>query len=268
MGAARIGVLIAAVAAALIAAFLVRSMVAPDEASLPPSASAQMLTVDVLVAAESIEIGDILDEETLEWQTWPENSVSSSFITRSDRPDAISQFSGSVSRAALVDGEPVIEEKLHRSPAAGFLASLLPSGMRAMSIPVTPETAVSGFVLPGDRVDIVLSRAVPTTGADTYYAETILTNVGVLAIDDNVSENNEERTILGQVATLGVSAQQAELLAVAVRLGTLTLVLRSASEQSSNDPEFSCLGINGIRSVNVIRYGQVRTEIIGSGGCG
>jgi pilus assembly protein CpaB len=122
----------------------------------------------------------------------------------------------------------VRDSKLIKADGSGFMAAILPSGMRAISTDITPETGAGGFILPNDRVDVILSRRDRDTdkgGSDT--AETILTNVRVLAIDQTVEEKNGQRVVVGKTATLELTPSQAEQLAVSRQLGTLTLALRS-----------------------------------------
>jgi pilus assembly protein CpaB len=230
MKTARLVVLGVALAAGGIAALLAgRSD--PPPAPPPPAPVVQIDTVEILVAKGDIGMGQVVSPNDIQWQIWPMAAASSNFLRKSDRPDAIQQLSGSIARTPLVAGEPVREAKLIRADGSGFMAAILPSGMRAISTDITPETGAGGFILPNDHVDVILSRrdreAEKQGSADAHTAETILTNIRVLAIDQTVEEKNGQRVVVGKTATLELAPSQAEQLAVSRQLGTLTLALRS-----------------------------------------
>ena len=154
----------------------------------------------------------------MRWQTWPAAAAGANFIRKNDRPDAIEQLAGSIARAPFVAGEPIREAKLIKAKGSGFMAAILPSGMRAVSTEISPETGAGGFILPNDRVDVILSRrdreAEKAAGVEVHTSETILTNVRVLAIDQTVEEKNGQRVVVGKTATLELTPRQAETLAL------------------------------------------------------
>lgn len=92
--------------------------------------------------------------EDLLWQTWPAASASRGFIRRSDRPQALQELVGSIARAPFITREPILEQKLVKADGSGFMAAILPSGMRAVSTEISAETGAGGFILPNDRVDV------------------------------------------------------------------------------------------------------------------
>ena len=153
-----------------------------------------------------------------------------------DRPNAIETLSGSIARAPFVTGEPIREAKLVNAKGSGFMAAILPSGMRAISTQISPETGAGGFILPNDHVDVILTRrerdADKPAGGDTHSSETILTNVRVLAIDQTVEEKNGQKVVVGKTATLELTPSQTETLALSQQLGTLSLALRSITDAS------------------------------------
>jgi pilus assembly protein CpaB len=124
------------------------------------------------------------------------------------------------------------------------MAAILPSGMRAYSTEISAETGVAGFILPNDRVDVLLTPKHDRTEEDGagkreleyYAAETILTDVRVLAIDQVVQEKDGQRVVLGRTATLELKPHQAELLASARQTGVLTLALRSIVDAGVKTP--------------------------------
>src|SRR5215467_6936841 len=155
MNPARIVVLAIAIGAGGIAAFL-----ASGSDSKPPPAApvVQLQTTDVLIAKSEIGLGQALKPEDLQWQTWPSATASSSFIRRTERPDAPNQMTGWIARAPFITGEPIREQKLVKADGSGFMAAILPTGMRAISTEISAETGAGGFILPNDRVDVILTK--------------------------------------------------------------------------------------------------------------
>src|SRR5215218_10930302 len=184
MKTARLLVLGVALAAGGIAALLAGRSDPPPPP--PPAPVAQIDTVEILVARNDIGMGTVVSPNDIQWQVWPTAAASPTFLRKSDRPDAIKQLVGSIARSPLVAGEPVREAKLIRADGSGFMAAILPSGMRAISTEISPETGAGGFILPNDRVDVILTKReknANNNGADVVNSEIVLSNVRVLAID-------------------------------------------------------------------------------------
>src|ERR1700694_945258 len=184
MNTARIVVLTIAVGAGGVAAYLASG----SDSKPPPSEPvAQLQTVDVLVAKSDIARGEPVGAGDVQWQTWPAATASNNFIRRNERPDATTQIAGSIARSPFIAGEPIREPKLVKANGSGFMAALLPTGMRAISTEISPETGAGGFILPNDRVDVILSKREKNqdrTGPnDVVVSEIILANVRVLAIE-------------------------------------------------------------------------------------
>lgn len=256
---ARIIVLIIAVVAGGIAALLAGRQEAPPPAPVPV---AQLETADVLIAASDIGLGTKVTAQELRWQTWPAAAAGPTFIRKSQQPDAINQLVGSIARAPFSAGEPIRETKLVKANGSGFMAAILPEGMRAISVEISPETGAGGFILPNDHVDVILTRrdraAEKSAGSEVHISEAILSNVRVLAIDQNVEEKNGQRVVVGKTATLELSPRQSETLALARQQGTLSLALRSLADFNSKDkPDTDNGGRRG--SVNVVRFGVTTT---------
>jgi pilus assembly protein CpaB len=253
MNTARIVVLTIAVGAGGVAAYLASGS-DPRPASEPV---AQLQTVDVLVAKTDIGLGKSVTAEDLQWQTWPAATASNSFIRRSERPEATKEVIGSIARAPFIAGEPIREPKLVKADGSGFMAAILPTGMRAVSTEISPETGAGGFILPNDRVDVLLSKREKNPDKslpDIINAEIILSNVRVLAIDQAPKEKDGQNAVVGKTVTLELKPEQAETLARARQSGTLSLALRSiadlnAPERTTDDRA------KRSESVNVVRYG-------------
>src|SRR6266851_5710015 len=138
---ARIVVLVIAVAAGGIAALLAGRSDPPPPAPAPVA----LETTDVLIANGDIGLGSTVSAPDLRWQVWPTASAGSSFLRKSERPDAINELAGSIARTSFAAGEPIRESKLIKTKGSGYMAAILPSGMRAISVDIVPETATSGF---------------------------------------------------------------------------------------------------------------------------
>src|SRR5882757_9794671 len=235
MNTARIVVLVIAIGAGGVAAYLASGS---DKEVAAPAAVQHLPTMDVLVAKDDINLGQTVAAESLQWQTWTESSASGSFIRKKDRPDAITQIVGSIARAPFIAGEPIREQKLVKANGSGFMAAILPSGMRAVSTEISAETGAGGFILPNDRVDVILSKREKNPdgkGADVVQSEIILSNIRVLAIDQAPKEKEGINALVGRTATLELKPEQAEMLTRSRQSGTLALALRSITDV--NTPE-------------------------------
>lgn len=255
MNTARIVVLTIAVGAGGVALYLAGSS---EQAPLPVAPVAQLQTTDVLVARSEIALGQTLGAGDVQWQSWPTSAASATVIRRTDRPDAPNQLAGSIARSPFIAGEPIREPKLVRANGSGFMAAVLPTGMRAVSTEISPETGAGGFILPNDRVDVILSKRDknPDRGgaADIVNSEVIMSNIRVLAIDQAPKEKDGQNTVIGKTATLELKPEQAELLARARQTGTLSLALRALVDRDL--PDTVSEDRNAKRdSINVVRYG-------------
>jgi pilus assembly protein CpaB len=254
MNTARIVVLALAIAAGGAAAYLASG-------SAPPAPDAPVVekvdTVDVLIAKSDIGIGRILDEAAMQWQPWPVTAPTSNFIRRTDRPDAIKQLKGTIARSSFVAGEPIREQKLIAATGSGFMAAILPEGMRAMATEISVENAAGGFILPNDRVDVIQTRrekiekSSGNTKSETevVIATVVIEDVRVLAIDQAVEEKNGEKVVVGRTATLELAPEQTSKLAKARVGGQIVLALRSLLDADKKTAE------GEVRTLTVVRFG-------------
>src|SRR6516165_12517578 len=199
-------------------AMLVRSFLATrpevEAQALAKPAAPQM---SVLVARGAISRGQILKPQDFSWQTWPEGGIDKNYIVSGTRtPES---FGGWVARDPFAAGEPISDAKVVSPGSRGFLAAALRPGMRAVSVPVNATSDISGFVLPGDQVDILITHPLPKTGdkgdpVQHEAAETVLHDVRVLAVDQKIDSKAGE-TIPAHTATLEVTPKQSEMVAVA-----------------------------------------------------
>jgi len=233
MNTARIVVLVIALGAGGVAAYLASGT--DSNKPPPPAPVAQLPTVEVLVAKNDINLGQAVKPDDLLWQVWPASTASNSFIRKSDRPDATKELTGAIARTAMMAGEPIREQKLVKADGSGFMAAILPSGMRAVSTEIAPETAAGGFILPNDRVDVLLTRRIKNpdprgTMPDVVVTEVVVRNVRVLAIDQAPKEKEGQNAVIGKTVTLELKPEQNVLLASARQAGTLSLALRSIAD--------------------------------------
>jgi pilus assembly protein CpaB len=263
MKVARLAVLGIAVVAGGAAALLAGRSEAPP----PLEPAATISTVDILIAKKDINIGQVVQADDMGWAAWPADSASPLFVHKSDRAGAIAQLAGSIARVPIASGEPLRESKLINANGSGYMAAILPAGMRAVSTEISAETGAGGFILPNDRVDVLLTRrdkeAERLTGIESVVAETLLSDVRVLAIDQNVEEKNGQRVVVGKTATLELLPRQAETLAMGRQQGTLSLALRSIadSDRTRRPPDTPSEDSGMSNRVNMVRFGVTTTII-------
>ena len=268
---ARIIVICVAAVAAIGLALVVRAMGSPSKTPTAVATAAPVPVepmAKVLVAAKDLQPGQRLTEGDLDWKDWPADEVNPAFITdgsvpvpstepaaeAADKPEgavasvtraatnlatggAKADYVGSVVREPILAGEPIVSRKIVRAGDSGYMAAYLEPGMRAMAIRVTVETAAGGFILPGDRVDVLLTRetTLANVGADAgdrskFSSSTVMQNVKVLAIDQSTRAGDDEQAVVGATATLELGPRDAEALALAKSEGELSLVLRSYAD--------------------------------------
>lgn len=258
----RVLVLAVAVVAGGIAAYLALNLGGPS-APVPTvvELAPQIRSQDVLVASQDITQGQKLSPENVRWQRWPDDAMNANYIQKQTRPDAIKSLVGAVVRSQFVAGEPIREVKLAR-PESGFMSAILPAGKRAIAVRISAQSAAGGFILPGDRVDVVQTVS-QTTGPDAgsqNVSKTILTNVKVLAIDQTVDDKDGQPVVVGKTATLELDPPQVELVSAAEASGTLSLSLRSMSD---TDELVSAHEKRQSGTVRVIRAGRA-SEVVTS----
>jgi len=254
MNNARIAVLAIAIGAGGIAAYLASGS---GEAPAPAQPVAQIQTVDILVAKTDIGLGQSVKPDDLQWQAWPSATASGNLINRASKADAIKEITGSIARSPFIAGEPIREQKLVKADGSGFMAAILPQGFRAVSTEISPETGAGGFILPNDRVDVLLTRRDKSPdgkSADVTVAEVILSNIRVLAIDQAPKEKEGSSALVGRTVTLELKPEQTETLARSRQSGTLSLALRSIADIKTVETPLELTDKRG-ESLNVVRYG-------------
>ena len=261
MNVTRIAILSVAAIAAGAAALLVRGMLGGGTTSVEASAPPQILITEVLVASKSVAPGRVLDADSVRWEAWPKDSVLNTFITKTAQPDIAKAVDGMVVRSPLVIGQPITDANIVHTDAKGFMSATIMPGMRAIATPITVDSAVGGFLLPNDRVDVILSHDVSNgEGPKNFQADTILRDVRLLAIDQTSQSKDDEQTQVGKTATLELTPAQSELLQQAHASGTLSLSLRSLGD--STDQTLASIPAwrrsQSGNTIAVIRYGVVK----------
>lgn len=216
-------------------------------------------TTRVMVARESISVGARLNPELIEWKNWPEDSLVDGYITEDARPEAAQEMVGVIVRLPIFKGEPIRPEKIVDS-SSRIMSSLLPAGKRAVATEISVATGAGGFILPNDRVDVIMVRRADQ--GDGYHTENILENVRVLAIDQRIEEDSEgNRTAVGTTATLELTPEQGQIMAVGQQIADrITLALRSVADVAEKDTVGASHLIttgSGADDVKIIRSGKV-----------
>jgi pilus assembly protein CpaB len=264
---ARLILLLVAIVAGGLAAFLVtRGGSTPEQ--IVTTEVVQEAKAQILVASLPIGVGERLSPANLQWQDWPEGAVRPEYVTISAMPNAATDLTGAVARFEFFPGEPIREGKLARTDQ-GYLSAVLAQGMRAVSVPVTAAAAAGGFILPNDRVDVLLTSDTATG----QLSEVILSNVRIMAIGKRLGEVGvsggqvdpgaaaptpitfDDQTI----ATLELDPGQAEALVTAATQGQLSLSLRSIADFGDKSPAG-----NTSQTVRLIRFGKEQSINAGS----
>ncbi|VVT23445.1 Pilus assembly protein CpaB [Sphingomonas sp. EC-HK361] len=239
MDSRKIVLLVGALFVAALTAFFARSLVMGSAAPQANAAVAAPVVdgPEVLVATRALPVGTILDPTALKYQPWPKELVDGAYFLKQQTD--MKSLLGTVVRNAITAGQPVTQGALVKPGDRGFLAAALGPGMRAVTVPVSAQTSVAGFVFPGDRIDLLLTQTVAGggDGPPLKASETVMRNLRVLATDQRTSDDKDEKgnTVVHTFSTVTVEATPkiAEQIAVAQTLGSLSLSLRSIADNSS-----------------------------------
>ncbi len=217
-------------------------------------------TSKILVASQELKRGDTVQAGSLRWVEWPKNSLTDQHVTQNAKPKAIEDFEGSTVRLTMTKGEPFQVSKVIQN-GNGLMAAILEKGKRAVSTNVSPGTAAGGFILPDDRVDVMMTRAVDgPDGNQTFNSVPVLRNVRVLAIDQQIEEQDGQAVVVGKTATLELDDKQVRILTVTQQLADrITLALRSlqdANEPATSDGAFLVGDSDKQDYISIVKYGK------------
>ena len=251
-----VGIVVLALAVAGVSTYLIKSFGSKDTvAELQKKAEKPKLRV--LIATKALKPGETLAANAMAWHPWVEGALNKQFITVTNEEDEnkkLNEFAGGTVRRPIAEGEPILTAKVFKREKPGFLAGLLDGGMRAVAFTVTPETAVAGFILPGDRVDVLLTHAKAKEGLQgkvktpvgakepllvlQQTTETVLKDVRVIAINQVIDLPQPGAiAVPTQTITLELTPKQAELLTTARGMGKLSLALRSLVAGDKDDAQ-------------------------------
>ena len=244
-----------ALVAAVGVALLVRSMMGggtpPAVATIAPAPQVKM--TEVLVASDTLQPGQKLDAAKLRWESWPAKAVDASFVTHDAVASIEEAVKNTVVRAPILANQPVTTSAIVHADAAGFMAAMLQPGMRAISISVPADAGAGGFILPNDRVDLMMTQK-SAENPPRVRTLTILSAIRVLAMDQVFKEEKDQKTVLAKSATLELTPAQAELVTKAAAIGQLSLALRplnpaddaalTAKDRAGNEAAQKAIGLS------------------------
>ena len=241
MDSRKVILLVGALVVAALTAFFARSLMmgsaAPQANAMGVPVAAPIDGPEVLVATRALPVGTILDATALQYKPWPKELVDNAYYLRANSD--MKALQGTVVRNAITAGQPITQGSLVKPGDRGFLAAALGPGMRAVTVPVSAQAAVAGFVFPGDRIDLVLTQSVAGggDGPPLKVSETIVRNMRVLATDQRTDNQVDEngKTVVKTFSTVTVEATPkiAEQISVAQTLGSISLSLRSLADNST-----------------------------------
>ncbi len=260
-----------AVIGATVVAFGAAYVLFANSSAPPPAAHAvsapRLDTDEVLVAAQDIPMGTQIGDASIAWHEWPKADISEYMIAKSSGPHVMEDVKDSLTREAFLRGEPMRRDKLVKGGANGFMSAILPAGMRAVAIKIDSggDSDAGGFILPNDRVDVISvyhdDEATKARGVAVMGARTILANVRVLAIGQNIQEEHGKKVVVGANATLELDPAQAELIILAQQAGNanLHLALRSLADSAGQAETLGDASGASSDNLTIVRYGAPQT---------
>ena len=214
-------------------------------------------TTPVLVANVNLPVGSTLTKEKTKWQDWPENSIDGYHVTHQKVKNAA--LFGSIVRYPITKGEPIKSANLLIVGEKSVLSAVVHPGMRAFTIALDRKTNISGWVSPGDVVDVIVASRQKNSGR-TYLGKTVVNKVLVLAVDSALQATDDKRgEKQPQTITLEVTPEQSERLAAALQEGKPVISLHSFSEHNQRGKATVKRASHGSQSVTVMRGEEMET---------
>lgn len=212
-------------------------------AGSPGHGAAAAPPIRVLVANRDVPEGGLITADAVRWQAWPADDPTTAYLVQGKV--RVQDLVGGVARSPLAAGEPLTTERVARAGDGGSLAAMLTPGARAITVNVSPNTGLSGLIVPGDHVDLILTLTVPSRdkqGAAHHVSETVLRDVRVAGLDQSLTaavksdkKDDKKDVSPAKTATLEVTPKQAEIVSVAADVGVLSLSLRSLGQPDGSD---------------------------------
>lgn len=234
----KLALLIGALVLAGVSAFMARSMFSGSAAPQAAAAEQSVPTgPEILVATRALPVGTIIEPDSFRYAPWPKDLIEQAYYLKGEGD--VAKLTGTVVRYPITAGQPITQGALVKPGDRGFLAAALGPGMRAVTVSVSTQSGVAGFVFPGDRVDLVLTQDVAGggEGPSLKVSETIIRNLRVLATDqrtnNEVDENGKTKVATFSTVTIEATPKIAEKIAVAQTIGQLSLSLRSIADNNA-----------------------------------
>lgn len=190
-------------------------------------ASGRIVTVPVVVAARDIAEGHAIDRSALSTNAWPVQTLPAGAFSSAD------SVVGRVTRVAVFKGEPLVPGRLAPVGTTGGLEVKIAPGKRAMSVKINDVAGISGLIQPNSRVDVLVNIRDLTAAHDQQVAKLFMENMRVLSVGTQVTRGDDGKAINATTATLEVTPEEAERLAIAMNQGSIALVLRGYGDPDS-----------------------------------
>ena len=266
---ARIVLLLIALIAGGLAAYLATRGPGPQTVVEQIAAPAAVQT-QVLVAKQPIGVGERLTAGEVEWQAWPESAVRGEYITSAKSPDAPAKIAGTVARFEIFQGEPILDAKLVHTDQ-GYLSAVLAPGMRGVSVPISAASGSGGFIIPNDRVDVVVTQTIQ----GQTISRVLLANVKVLAIGARLGQTGttgaptdpqdpKSQMFTDSIATLELTPSQADTMINATAQGKISLVLRSVADFAATASTGDNSTTQDGQPIKIVRFGRTLSVQPGS----
>ena len=230
--------LLLALLAAWVANFWIQARAIPDK------------TASVVVAAVEIPYGVKLEDTQVKVLAWPGDSVPQGSFSSKE------QVVGKVTKNNFYPDEPITEKRMSEHVGGSTLSGLISKDYRAISVRVDDVVGVAGFILPGNNVDILSTKKEPAT--NQAITKTLLQNINVLAVDQEVSQEKDKPAIVRAV-TLELKPEQAEIIVQAMQEGTIQLTLRNPDDLELVDAQVSAIEVQPVKK---IQYKKPSLKII------
>jgi len=273
----RIIIVIVGALAAIGAIIMVRSVLSDNAEATNPVVIEKTVEVaqsEVLVSIRALKVGEVISRADMAWVPQLDETLTEDHIIKDLQPEAIDNFNGHIVRVPIFANEAIHAGKVVSRGDTGIVAALLSPGMRAVTMEISVESAAGGFILPDDRVDVILTQDVEIdTGNGTQeFTQTsvLLENVRVLAIDQGLTSGTGSSSDIGSTATLELSQENAALITLSERRGRLSLYLRSMSDRIASGDEVIAYeeGLSAAEQDTVVIYrnGNRSQTNVSSGG--
>jgi pilus assembly protein CpaB len=226
-----------AVALGAVTVWAVKSLVETRRpVAVEATASAPATAATIVVATRDLDFGDQLTPEVLREQPWPANSIPEGSFPTVDQ--IFEEGERRVALRAIAANEPLLASRISGFGGRATLSAVVAEGRRAVTIRINDVTGGAGFILPGDYVDVLITRPEKgmTASVENMLTDVLLENVRVLAVDQLAAESRDE-PVVAKAATVEVGPEQAQKLALGGAVGTLSLALRGVTDAADGAEE-------------------------------